>query len=196
MPTHSLTRPAKLALFLIGALLFALLPIPSRAQSSSGKEVQFPSSNPSCIACQPAFSSPSCKTILDSISLASSGSISNSTLTSCQCSGSFLSLYSSCVKCFTETSQVSLVFGSSQAPAQSSLEAYCKSVPTANAMTVHGGTTKTVTKTTTITSTPTASPSPINPSSAMSLRSGYDSQLGLVFYTVLIVVGLTFSVLP
>ncbi|KAF8938230.1 hypothetical protein BGZ47_008666 [Haplosporangium gracile] len=172
----------------------AFLPIPSRAAESSSSEtqVQFPASSSSCVACQPAFSSPACQTILDSIS-SSSGSLSNSTLASCQCSGSFLSLYLSCVKCFTETNQVSLIFGSSQAPAQSSLEAYCKSIP----LSAQGGVSATVTITKTTTSTVTSSPtvSPTRPSSAMSLTKVIQSGLG--YYAVLAVACLAFfSSLP
>ncbi|KAK3809116.1 MAG: hypothetical protein JOS17DRAFT_845003, partial [Linnemannia elongata] len=140
MLAQFLTRPAMLTTILLN-LLLTLLPIPSRAaetsNSSGGNQVQFPASSPSCVACQPAFSTPACQTILSSISSSSSSSLSNSTLAACQCSGSFLSLYSNCVKCFTETNQVSLVFGSPQAPPQSSLEDYCKAIPTS--VTVRGG---------------------------------------------------------
>ncbi|KAF9140210.1 hypothetical protein BGX30_006880 [Mortierella sp. GBA39] len=188
-------------LLLISLLTF--LPIPSRAaetsNSSGGNQVQFPVNSPSCVACQPAFSSPACQTILSSISSSSSSSsspLSNSTLAACQCNGSFLSLYSSCVKCFTETNQVSLVFGSSQAPAQSSLEDYCKAMPTGVIVQGGGGSasaTITVTKTTTVTGEPTTSPT--RPSSAMSLIKG--GQLGLGYYAVLAVACLAFfSSLP
>ncbi|KAF9149174.1 hypothetical protein BG015_009046 [Linnemannia schmuckeri] len=194
MLTHVLKHPAVLAtLILLATLTF--LPIPSRAAESSNTEiqVQFPASSPACVACQPAFSSPACQTILDSIASSSSGSLSNSTLATCQCRGSFLSLYSSCVKCFTETNQVSLVFGSSQAPTQPSLEAYCKSIsPSAQ-----GGASATVTITKTTTSTVTGSPtaSPTRPSSAMSLTKAVQSGLG--YYTVLAVACLAFfSLLP
>lgn len=181
--------------------LLTLLPIPSRAaetsNSSGGNQVQFPASSPSCVACQPAFSTPACQTILSSISSSSSSSLSNSTLAACQCSGSFLSLYSNCVKCFTETNQVSLVFGSPQAPPQSSLEDYCKAIPTS--VTVRGGgggsasATVTVTKTTTVTGGPTATPT--RPSSAVSLTQG--GQLGFGYSAVLAVTCLAFfSSLP
>ncbi|KAG0322213.1 hypothetical protein BGZ97_008177 [Linnemannia gamsii] len=156
-----------LVTLLLTTTLF-ILPIPSRAEN----QVQFPASSPSCIACQPAFSTPSCQTILNSISSQSSGSLSNSTLANCQCSGAFLSLYSSCVKCFTETNQINLVFGSSQAPAQSSLEAYCKAVPASVKSGGGGGSgnpTITVTRTTTSTVSVEPTGEPNRPSSAMSL---------------------------
>ncbi|KAF9538305.1 hypothetical protein EC957_006925 [Mortierella hygrophila] len=185
-------------LLLISLLTF--LPIPSRAaetsNSSGGNQIQFPANSLSCVACQPAFSSSACQTILSSISSSSSSSLSNSTLAACQCSSSFLSLYSSCVKCFTETNQVSLVFGSPQAPAQSSLEDYCKAMPTSVAVQGGGGSasaTITVTKTTTATGEPTTSPT--RPSSAMSLIKG--GQLGLGYYAALTIACLAFfSSLP
>lgn len=185
-------------LFLISLLTF--LPIPSRAaetsNSNGGNQVQFPASSPSCVACQPAFSSPACQTILSSISSSSSSSLSNSTLAACQCSSSFLSFYPSCVKCFTETNQVSLIFGSSQAPAQSSLEDYCKAMPTSATVRGGGGSasaTITVTKTTTVTGVPTASPT--RPSSALSLTHG--GQLGLGYCAVLTIAWIAiFSSLP
>ncbi|KAF9284035.1 hypothetical protein BGZ88_010188 [Linnemannia elongata] len=201
MLTHSLTRLAMLTTFLLFTSLLTFLPIPSRAAETSngsgGNQVQFPASSSSCVACQPAFSSPACQTILSSISSSSSSSLSNSTLATCQCSGSFLSLYSSCVKCFTETNQVNLVFGRPQAPAQSSLEEYCKAMPTS--VTVRGGgggsasATITGTKTTTVTGEPTASPT--RPSSALSLTQG--GQLGFGYCAALAVACLAlFSSLP
>ncbi|KAG0286751.1 hypothetical protein BGZ96_009200 [Linnemannia gamsii] len=189
MLPHVLTRPATmLATLLLTTLL--ILPIPSRAEN----QVQFPASSSSCIACQPAFSTPSCQTILDSIASQSSSSLSNSTLANCQCSGTFLSLYSSCVKCFTETNQVSLVFGSSQAPAQSSLEAYCKAVPAS--VKNGGGKNPTITITRTTTSTVPVEPTgePNRPSSAMSL-----TQSGVLGYHVVMAVAFLaffFSSLP
>ncbi|KAF9119912.1 hypothetical protein BGW39_011808 [Mortierella sp. 14UC] len=196
MLAHFLTRPAML-LSIVLIFTIAGLPIPSGAQSStSGNQVQFPSGSSSCAACQPAFVSPSCQTILTSISQSSAASLSNSTLASCQCSSTFLSLYPSCVKCFTETNQVSLVFGSAQAPAQSSLEAYCKALP--SSVRVMGGSstiTTTVTKTTTITGSPTASPTRPSAAVALTLKSG--GQSGLVFYGAFLVASLAFfSSLP
>ncbi|KAG0075329.1 hypothetical protein BGZ90_009997 [Linnemannia elongata] len=200
MLTHSLTRLAMLTTFLLFTFLLTFLPIPSRAAETSngsgGSQVQFPASSSSCVACQPAFSSPACLTILNSISSSSSSSLSNSTLATCQCSGSFLSLYSSCVKCFTETNQVNLVFGSPQAPAQSSLEDYCKAMPTGVNVRGGGGSasaTITVTKTTTVTGEPTASPT--RPSSALSLTQR--GQLGFGYCAAVAVACLAFfSSLP
>ncbi|KAG0259213.1 hypothetical protein BGZ95_004742 [Linnemannia exigua] len=146
----------------------------------------------SCVACESAFASPSCQTILTSISQSSSASLSNSTLASCQCSNTFLSSYSSCVKCFTETNQVSLVFGSTQAPAQSSLEAYCKALPSGaiHVVDVSGTATKTITKTTTVTGSPTATPT--RPSSAVALNWNSGGQSGLMLYGGLMVTSLAF----
>ncbi|KAK3826771.1 MAG: hypothetical protein J3R72DRAFT_12673 [Linnemannia gamsii] len=210
MLIHFLTRPAMLFSLLFIVLTIADLPIYSGAQSSSsgnnnnntnnndgnGKEVQFPSGYQSCVACESAFASPSCQTILTSISQSSSASLSNSTLASCQCSSTFLSSYSSCVKCFTETNQVSLVFGSAQAPAQSSLEAYCKALPLGGVYVLGGSATatKTVTKTTTVTGSPTATPT--RPSSAVALNWKSGGQSGLVFYGVLMVASLAIFSLP
>ncbi|GJJ76233.1 hypothetical protein EMPS_08592 [Entomortierella parvispora] len=158
-----------------------LLPIPARAQSGDGTLVQFPASSSSCVACQPAFASSACQTILNSISQGSSNPISNATLASCQCSSTFLSLYSSCVQCFQDTNQVSLVFGSSQAPTQASLQTYC------NAVNPQGTTTTTTVTTVTVTKTsgsgkPTSTS---NPSSAMILRVTPEGQRWTVLYSVL-----------
>ncbi|KAG0327360.1 hypothetical protein BG004_002784 [Podila humilis] len=120
--------PTWIAVSLSSLLLLCLLPIPIRSQSA-GASVQFPTSSPACITCWPAFGSPACQEILTSIEQVSSEPISNATLTSCQCTGSFLSLYNTCVQCFTETRQLNLVFGSNQAPTLTSLESFCKSAP-------------------------------------------------------------------
>ncbi|KAF9389561.1 hypothetical protein CPB97_011098 [Podila verticillata] len=159
----------------LSALLLCILPVPVRTQSSvpvasPGNQVQFPSTSASCTACKPAFNSAACKQILDSIQHSSTAPISNSTLASCQCTGSFLSLYNTCVQCFTETDQMDLVFGSSQAPALASLEAFCKSAPIAVPVqvTIH---TPTLSKDKNKPSvTLTATPTPTNPSSATAKR--------------------------
>lgn len=157
---------AVLLLFLNCTLL---LPIPARAQSGRGEQVQFPSSSSSCVVCQPAFASSACQTILDSISQGSSTPISNATLASCQCSNTFLKVYPSCVQCFKDTNQLSLVFGNSQAPTEASLQTYCSTaspqVPTTTTMT-----TVTVTKTSS-TGKPTLTPSP-NKSISLRIKTG------------------------
>ncbi|KAF9306161.1 hypothetical protein BGZ74_007363 [Mortierella antarctica] len=151
----------------VSALLLCILPIPVRTQSlapvsSPGNQVQFPSTSISCLNCKPAFNTAACKQILDSIEHTSTVPISNSTLTSCQCNGSFLSLYNTCVQCFTETDQMNLVFGSDQAPALASLEAFCKSAHVAVPISVATRTFNTSQPTVTATTTPT----PTNPSLA------------------------------
>ncbi|KAG0261051.1 hypothetical protein BG011_001409 [Mortierella polycephala] len=150
-------------------MVASLLPIPVRAQSASAsrKEVQFPVSSEVCTSCKPAFSTPACQTILHSISRSSSSPISNSTLSNCQCTDSFLSLYPTCVQCFSETNQMSLVFGSGQAPSLASLKAYCVNLPEKSSATA----TKTTTKEST--TTPTTSPEfegSATPNSALALR--------------------------
>ncbi|KAF8986677.1 hypothetical protein BGZ52_008135 [Haplosporangium bisporale] len=155
----------------VSALLLCFLPVPVRTQSSvpvasPGNQVQFSPTSASCTACRPAFNSAACKQILDSIQHSSTAPISNSTLTSCQCTGPFLSLYNTCVQCFTETDQMDLVFGSNRAPALASLEAFCKSAPIAVPVlvTTH---TPTLSKDKNEPSvTLTATPIPTNPSSA------------------------------
>lgn len=155
----------------VSALFLCILPIPVRTQSSvrvssPGSQVQFPPTSASCLACKPAFNTAACKQILDSIEHSSTVPISNSTLTSCQCNGSFLSLYNTCVQCFSETDQMNLVFGSNQAPALTSLEAFCKSAPVAVPVLV---TTHTFNKSQP-TATPTMTPTPTNLSSATMKR--------------------------
>lgn len=157
----------------VSALLLCILPVPVRTQSSvpvasPGNQVQFPPTSASCTACKPAFNSAACKQILSSIEHSSTVPISNSTLTSCQCTGSFLSLYNTCVQCFTETDQMDLVFGSSRAPALASLEAFCKSAPIAVPVqvTTHIPTLPKDKNQPSVTPTATAIPTPTNPSSA------------------------------
>ncbi|KAF8939591.1 hypothetical protein EDD21DRAFT_414350 [Dissophora ornata] len=182
---------------LLFTLLTSILPIPARSQSSnSGIQVQFPTSSAACVACKPAFSTAACQTILNSITQGSTAPISNTTLTACQCSPSFLSLYNTCVQCFTETNQVDIVFGSNQAPSQSSLDTYCKSFSSGQAtVTV----TMTVTKTThTPTSTSTSTSTPSNPSSATALKVYHEGQPAnaVMMYTVVAVMALVyFSIL-
>ncbi|KAG0034612.1 hypothetical protein BGZ81_003925 [Podila clonocystis] len=149
------------------ALILCVLPIPVRTQSlvpvsTPGNQVQFPSTSASCSACQPAFNTAACKQILDSIEHSSTVPISNSTLTSCQCNGSFMSLYNTCTQCFTETDQTNLVFGSNQAPALASLEAFCKSSAVAIPVSVTTHIPSKSQPTVTLTMTPT----PTSPSSA------------------------------
>ncbi|KAI8352609.1 hypothetical protein B0O80DRAFT_509355 [Mortierella sp. GBAus27b] len=130
--------PARLVLLLIAIVL----PIPVRPQVLSGRNVDrdtpvlFPSSIVSCVACKPAFSSPACQVILNAIAQSSVTPIPNTTLASCQCSGIFLALYDTCVRCFKETNQLNQVFGSSRIPTLSSLESYCESVAPVLTMTI------------------------------------------------------------
>ncbi|KAI7826923.1 hypothetical protein BC939DRAFT_446226 [Gamsiella multidivaricata] len=96
----SLNNPSSRLLLLdvLALLLIAcILPIPVRSQSYA---VQFPTSTASCVTCMPAFATAPCQTILNSIGQSSNGSISTSILAECQCTGTFLTLYSSCVQCF------------------------------------------------------------------------------------------------
>ncbi|KAG0040746.1 hypothetical protein BGZ82_010564 [Podila clonocystis] len=128
------------------ALLLCVLPIPVRSQSSvpvstPGNQVQFPSTSASCSACKPAFNTAACKQILDSIEHSSMVPISNSTLTSCQCNGSFMSLYNTSL---------------------ASLEAFCKSAPVAVPVSVTTHIPGKSQPTVTLTMTPT----PTKPSSA------------------------------
>ncbi|KAG0092037.1 hypothetical protein BGZ93_005102 [Podila epicladia] len=144
----------------VSALLLCIIPIPVRTQSlapvaSLANQVQFPSTSASCPDCKPAFNTAACKQILDSIEHSSTVPISNSTLTSCQCNDSFLSLYYTCVQCFTETDQMNLVFGSDQAPALTSLEAFCKSTPVVVPVSVTTRTSNKSQPTVTVTMTPT-----------------------------------------
>ncbi|KAF9190983.1 hypothetical protein BGZ51_008001 [Haplosporangium sp. Z 767] len=162
-------RIVLLCILIVLVTVASLLPIPVRAQSTtaSRKEVQFPASSDACTSCKPAFSTPACQTILHSISQSSTSPISNSTLSNCQCTDSFLSLYPTCVQCFSETNQMRLVFGSGQAPSLASLKAYCDSLPEKTSATA----TKTMSKEST--PTPTASPEfedAPTPNSALALR--------------------------
>ncbi|KAF9941637.1 hypothetical protein BGZ67_004468 [Mortierella alpina] len=155
VPSLHLVLAATATLLLLGCDL----PIPVRAQSSSnitavvgGHQVQFPSNVSACVTCKPAFASSACQSILESIAKSSSTPISNSTLASCQCTGSFLSLYPDCLQCFKETNQLRMVFGGNEAPALANLAAYCKALPLD-----HDG---------------SGTTSPANPSLAMSLQRG------------------------
>lgn len=180
---------AAILLSLLGCTL--LLPIPARAQSGDGAQVQFPTSSSFCVACQPAFATSACQTILSSIAQGSSTPISNATLASCQCSSTFLSVYSSCVQCFKDTNQLSLVFGSSQAPTQASLQTYCNTVGPQGTITTTTVTTVTVTKTSS-SGKPTSTS---NPSSAMILKAAPEGQTPTVLYSVLAAVVLAYTVM-
>jgi len=187
--SYRFSMVAAIFLSLLGCTL--LLPIPARAQSSDGAQVQFPASSSFCVACQPAFATSACQTILNSIAQGSSTPISNTTLASCQCSSTFLSVYSSCVQCFKDTNQLSLVFGSSQAPTQASLLTYCSAVGP------QGTTTTTTVTTVTVTETsgsgkPTSTS---NPNSAMILKVAPEGQASTVVYSVLAAVVLAYTVM-
>ncbi|KAG0353734.1 hypothetical protein BGZ54_002085, partial [Gamsiella multidivaricata] len=138
--------------------------------------VQFPTSTASCVTCMPAFATAPCQTILNSIGQSSNGSISTSILAECQCTGTFLTLYSSCVQCFTETDQLEMVFGSNQAPSSSSLDTYCKALSRNSGPLGTTTVTKTVTRTTTTTMTATGTSLPTNPSSATTLKVYQEGQ--------------------
>ena len=190
--SYRFSMVAAIFLSLLGCTL--LLPIPARAQSSDGAQVQFPASSSFCVACQPAFATSACQTILNSIAQGSSTPISNTTLASCQCSSTFLSVYSSCVQCFKDTNQLSLVFGSSQAPTQASLQTYCNA-----AVGSQGTSTTTTTTTVTITKTsgsgkPTPTSNPSNPNSAIGLKVVYEGQ-PLAVYSALAAIVLAYMVM-
>ncbi|KAI1306538.1 hypothetical protein EDD11_004726 [Mortierella claussenii] len=174
---------------LVVLCVISILPIPVRSQSSSGTQVQFPSSSTACTSCKPAFSSIACQSILNSIAASPSKPMQNTTLAECQCTGSFLALYNTCVQCFQETNQLSLIFGSSQPPTQASLNAYC------NTLTMVTTITKTITMTTTTTTATSTPTSTSNPSSATSLKMYHEAQtVGgmLMMYIVVAAVALAY----
>ncbi|KAG0313556.1 hypothetical protein BGZ99_008747 [Dissophora globulifera] len=173
--------------------------------SGAGSQVQFPSTTSACLVCKPAFTdNPTCQLILDSIALGPTTFISNTTLAVCQCTPSFLSLYSNCVQCFTETNQVDLVFGSSQVPTQASLDTYCRSFSAQQPQQQQASSgvtvTKTVTKTSSTTATHSPTSSPSNPSSATAVKvyNGKGQPVGaaIMVYTAVTMLALAyFSVL-
>ncbi|KAF9158893.1 hypothetical protein DFQ26_007119 [Actinomortierella ambigua] len=193
-------NPVALApMLLFSVILLSSLPIPSRGQASTSNGgggsgngfIDFPSSVPSCATCEPAFASPACQQILDSIAERAQSesssttstmtmTVSNATLIACQCHPTFLDAYPSCVDCFLQTDQLEIVFGKmtqgptradasrAQVPTQQGLEAYCELALSENATATSEEEQQQPTTTTKTSSDPAAAASSSESSSSLS----------------------------